>query len=57
MIDTGEFVGTEILYKKGDLGLKFMRSLPNPYKLKVQIFMQMRDPDILQTGDLIKDRW
>lgn len=57
MIDEGPFSGTEILHIEGDLGLKLMQSLPEPDKQKAQIFKLLRDPGMLQTGDLKKDRW
>jgi len=57
MIDSGEFAGTRILEEEGDLGLKLMQSLPDTTKAKAQIFKLLRDPSMLQTGDLVVDRW
>jgi hypothetical protein len=57
VIDEGEWAGTQILNVEGDLGLKLMQSLPDESKMKAQIFKLMRDPGMLQTGDLTKDRW
>ena len=57
VIDEGEWAGTQVLNMEGDLGLKLMQSLADEKKMKAQIFKLMRDPGMLQTGDLIKDRW
>ncbi|KFY51018.1 hypothetical protein V496_09010 [Pseudogymnoascus sp. VKM F-4515 (FW-2607)] len=57
MIDTGPFAGTEILHDEGNLGLELMQSLPGPSQDKAQIFKLLRDPAMLQSGDLAKDRW
>lgn len=57
VIDEGEWAGTQILDVEGDLGLKLMQSLPEGEKTKAQTFKLMRDPGMLQTGDLTKDRW
>jgi hypothetical protein len=57
MIDNGPFAGTEILNVEGHLGLKLMQSLPDAAKEKACIFKLLRDPAMLQTGDLTKDRW
>jgi hypothetical protein len=57
LIDTGEFAGTEILHAEGVLGLKLMQSLNDTAKAKAQIFELLRDPGMLQTGNLIEDRW
>jgi hypothetical protein len=57
VIDEGEFAGTQILNIEGDLGLKLMLSLPEEKKTAAQIFKLMRDPGMLQSGDLTIDRW
>ena len=57
IIDEGEWSGTQILNVEGDLGLKLMQSLPDELKSKAQIFKLMRDPGMLQSGDLTEDRW
>jgi Protein of unknown function (DUF3500) len=57
VIDAGEFVGTEILDSEGVLGLKLMQSLNDSLKAKAQIFKLLRDPGMLQTGNLVEDRW
>lgn len=57
VIDKGEWAGTEILDVEGNLGLSLMQSLSDDLKSKAQAFKQMRDPGMLQSGDLIKDRW
>lgn len=56
-IDEGEYAGTQILHTEGDLGLKLMQSLPEALQKKVQTYKLLRDPEMLQTGDLTKDRW
>jgi hypothetical protein len=57
LIDTGEFAGTEILHAEGVLGLKLMQSLHDAAKAKAQIFKLLHDPGMLQTGNLVEDRW
>ncbi|TKA62403.1 hypothetical protein B0A49_11683 [Cryomyces minteri] len=57
IIDEGPFAGTQILHVEGELGLKLMQSLPEEWKAKAQSFKLMRDPGMLQTGDLVVDRW
>ncbi len=57
VIDEGEWAGTQILNVEGDLGLRLMQSLPDEKKTAAQIFKQLRDPGMLQSGDLTKDRW
>lgn len=57
MIDSGEFAGNRILEEEGNFGLKLMQSLPDTTKAKAQIFKLLRDPGMLQTGDLVVDRW
>jgi hypothetical protein len=57
VIDEGEFAGTQILNIEGDLGLQLMLSLPDEKKTAAQIFKLMRDPGMLQSGDLTVDRW
>lgn len=57
IIDDGPWAGTAILHTEGDLGLKLMQSLPQEAKDKAQIFKLMKDPGMLQSGDLKVDRW
>lgn len=57
LIDQGPWAGTAILHKEGDLGLKLMQSLPAETQRSAQIYKLMRDPGMLQTGDLLVDRW
>lgn len=57
IIDQGPWAGTAILHKEGDLGLKLMQSLPQDKKDASQIYKLMRDPGMLQSGDLKVDRW
>jgi hypothetical protein len=57
IIDDGPWTGTAILHTEGNLGLKLMQSLPQDLKDKAQIFKLMRDPGMLQSGDLKVDRW
>ncbi|PGH07782.1 hypothetical protein AJ79_06170 [Helicocarpus griseus UAMH5409] len=57
IIDEGEFSGTEICRVEGMLGLQLMQDLPEGLKQKAQIFKLLRDPGMLQTGDLKIDRW
>ena len=57
VIDRGEWAGTQILNTEGDLGLRLMQSFPNELRAKAQIFKLMRDPRMVQNGDLAKDRW
>lgn len=57
VIDTGPFAGTEILNIEGELGLKLMQSLSDDTKMKAQTYKLLRDPKMLQTGDLMVDRW
>lgn len=56
-IDAGEFQGTEILHREGDLGLMLMQSLTDAHKDEARTFALMRDPGMRQTGDLMTDRW
>lgn len=57
IIDDGPWAGTAILHTEGDLGLKLMQSLPQQAKDTAQTFKQMKDPGMLQSGDLKIDRW
>lgn len=57
VIDSGRWKGTEILHHEGDLGLRLMQSLPTDLQEKSQIYKLMRDPKMLQSGDLKIDRW
>ncbi|KAH8599292.1 hypothetical protein B0O99DRAFT_565672 [Bisporella sp. PMI_857] len=57
VIDEGPFSGTEILHIEGELGLKLMQSLADDDKRKAQTYKLLRDPGMLQTGDLKIDRW
>lgn len=57
IIDDGPGAGTEILHTEGKLGLQLMQSLPQQTKDQAQIFKLMRDPGMLQSGDLKVDRW
>jgi hypothetical protein len=57
VIDDGPYAGTQILLKEGNLGLQLMQSLPQQAKNKAQIFKLLRDPGMLQSGDLKIDRW
>lgn len=57
LIDSGEWAGIEILHTEGDLGLKLMQSLSQENKDEAQTFKLMRDPGMLQSGDLKVDRW
>lgn len=57
LIDSGPWRGTEILHKEGDLGLKLMQSLPATSQATAQTYKLMRDPAMLQSGNLKVDRW
>jgi hypothetical protein len=57
LIDKGPWAGTAILHKEGELGLKLMQSLSSDLQKSAQIFEKMRDPGMLQSGDLKVDRW
>ena len=57
IIDDGPYEGTAILHTEGKLGLKLMQSLPQDVKDRTQKFKLMRDPGMLQSGDLKVDRW
>ncbi|EME41718.1 hypothetical protein DOTSEDRAFT_90492 [Dothistroma septosporum NZE10] len=57
LIDSGPWKGTAILQKEGYLGLKLMQSLPQETQRNAQTYKLMRDPAMLQTGDLKIDRW
>lgn len=57
LIDSGPFKGTQILHTQGNLGLKLMQNLPKQSRDSAQIYKLMRDPAMLQTGDLKVDRW
>ena len=57
IIDDGPWGGTSILHTEGNLGLKLMQSLPQELKDEAQEFKLMKDPGMLQSGDLKVDRW
>lgn len=57
IIDDGEWVGTAILHKEGDIGLQLMQSLTPEQQKKAQIFKELKDDGMEQTGNLITDRW
>lgn len=57
IIDDGEFKGTSILQTEAELGLQLMQSLPIELQRKAQTYELLRDPKMLQTGDLKVDRW
>lgn len=57
VIDNGPWAGTAILHKEGEFGLQLMQGLPQEAKDKAQIFKLMKDPGMLQSGDLKVDRW
>ncbi|ORY10728.1 hypothetical protein BCR34DRAFT_485242 [Clohesyomyces aquaticus] len=57
IIDEGEWAGTEILHKEGNLGLQLMQSLTPEQQQKAQIYKLLKDPGMKQTGDLLTDRW
>lgn len=56
-IDAGTWQGTKILYPEEELGLRLMQSLSPDLQEKAQIYKLMRDPKMLQSGDLKVDRW
>ncbi|KAF2821381.1 hypothetical protein CC86DRAFT_373723 [Ophiobolus disseminans] len=68
IIDEGEWRGTEILHKEGNLGLKLMQSLSQEEQQKAQIFKSLRDEGMKQVygnsnndeskrEELITDTW
>jgi hypothetical protein len=68
IIDEGEWQGTEILHKEGNLGSQLMQSLSTEEQKKAQIFKNMRDEGMKQVYDdsnndeskrdeLITDTW
>lgn len=57
IIDDGPWAGTAILHKEGNLGLKLIQGLPQDKKDQAQTFKLLRDPGMLQSGDLKVDRW
>lgn len=57
IIDAGEWAGTEILHKEGNLGLQLMQSLNSEYQKQAQTYRLLKDPGMEQTGDLVTDRW
>jgi hypothetical protein len=48
IIDEGEWRGTEILHKEGNLGLKLMQGLNDKQQQQAQIFANLRDPGMKQ---------
>ncbi|KAF2714669.1 hypothetical protein K504DRAFT_420686 [Pleomassaria siparia CBS 279.74] len=57
IIDQGEWAGTAILHKEGDLGLQLMQSFTSEQQKQAQIFKLLKDPNMKTTGDLLTDRW
>jgi hypothetical protein len=57
VIDENEHSGTELLRQEGILGLELMQSLPVSSQKQAQTYKHLRDPSMLQTGDLKSDRW
>ncbi|KAL3426792.1 hypothetical protein PVAG01_00301 [Phlyctema vagabunda] len=57
VIDDGPKMGTSILAREGELGLRLMQNLPAAEQAKAQTFKLLHDPGMAQTGDLTTDRW
>lgn len=68
IIDEGEWKGTQILHKEGNLGLELMQSLNTEQQQKAQIFKNLRDEGMKQVygksnndaskrDELITDTW
>ncbi|KAH7063816.1 hypothetical protein BKA63DRAFT_526242 [Paraphoma chrysanthemicola] len=68
IIDDGEWKGTEILHREGNLGLKLMQSLSKEQQQKAQVFKNLRDDGMKQIygnsnndeskrNELITDTW
>jgi hypothetical protein len=68
IIDQGEWKGTEILHKEGNLGLKLMQSLGEAKQQQAQVFKNLRDDGMKQVygnsnndeskrEELITDTW
>ncbi|KAH6625845.1 hypothetical protein C7974DRAFT_208528 [Boeremia exigua] len=68
IIDAGEWKGTEILHKEGNLGLRLMQSLKPEQQSTAQVFKTLRDPAMKQVygnsdndeskrDELITDTW
>jgi hypothetical protein len=68
IIDDGEWKGTEILHKEGNLGLKLMQSLKPEQQSTAQVFKNLRDDGMKQVygnsnndeskrDELITDTW
>jgi hypothetical protein len=68
IIDQGEWKGTEILHKEGNLGLKLMQSLDQTKQQQAQVFKNLRDDGMKQVygtsnndeskrDELITDTW
>ncbi|KAF1847459.1 uncharacterized protein K460DRAFT_306653 [Cucurbitaria berberidis CBS 394.84] len=68
IIDAGEWNGTEILHKEGNLGLKLMQSLSAEQQEKARVFKNLRDEGMKQVygnsnndeskrDELITDTW
>ncbi|KAH7076193.1 hypothetical protein FB567DRAFT_155842 [Paraphoma chrysanthemicola] len=68
IIDDGEWKGTEILHREGNLGLKLMQSLSKEQQRKAQVFKYLRDDGMKQIygnsnndeskrEELITDTW
>jgi hypothetical protein len=68
IIDQGEWKGTEILHKEGNLGLELMQSLDQTKQQQAQVFKNLRDDGMKQVygtsnndeskrDELITDTW
>lgn len=68
IIDEGEWKGTEILHKEGNLGLQLMQSFTSEQRQKAQLFKNLRDKGMKQVygtsdndaskrDELITDTW
>lgn len=68
IIDDGEWKGTEILHKEGNLGLQLMQSLKEEQQAKAQVYKNLRDDGMKQVygnsnndetkrEELITDTW
>lgn len=56
IIDAGEWAGTSILQKEGNLGLRLMQSLSAEQQKRAQVFKQLLEPEMI-LGDILVDRW
>ena len=57
IIDAGPWKGTQILHKEGNVGLALMQSLTSEQQNTAQIYKNLHDDAMPQTGDLTTDRW